>query len=331
MSQIMEAFGPIPSLEDLATPITAPVREGPPDIIPGLLPRQGQLVIAGETNIGKSLIALEICSSLIMNNVLWGELKPTIQAKRILYVLGEHYNEVIQRLWQHTKLPMNDEVWLLGPEQLGYDKWLVAQGKPNLQSVKKFVKWAEGADLIVFDPFSAFVTGIDVENDNVQMRLVLDTMSLIAQSVGASCIVLAHQGKPQIDKFGQEHSRKSYAIRGASAIEDAATNIFYMGKAEGNSNAAQRLPGDVQLFSLIQRKYKGNAPPEYRLMRDPATLTHTLLGNRPFVEVQKIAAQANVSKIQAAFPNMTFSDAIKVIATIQGCDERTVRRWLEGK
>jgi RecA-family ATPase len=324
LADIDVTASPIPALERIATRLIDPVSEGPPDIIPGFLPRQGQLVIAGATNVGKSLAALEVCSSLSTGRPLWGELEPSMQARKILYILGEHYNEVIQRLWQHTKLPMTDQVFLLGPEQLGYDKWLVAQGRPNPTAIAKLSKWAEGVDLIVFDPLSAFVTGVDTENDNIQMRLVLDSMSLIAKVSGASCIVLAHQGKPSIDKDGNERARTSYAVRGASAIEDAATNIFYMSPAAGEKGEK----GSAQIYSMIQRKYKGLAPPEYRLLRDNATLTHSLLGNRPFVEVQKIAAQAEVSRIQQAMPNMSFADAIAAVAAVRGVDERTVRRYL---
>lgn len=325
--QQFESAGPIPALEDLAIRMTAPPEQDQTDWIPGLLPLKGELVIAGETNVGKSLSAIEICSSLSTGRPLWGELEPTHTARKILYVLGEHYSTIIQRLWSVTQLPMSDNVWILGPEQLSYDKWLVAGGKPNLQAINKFKKWSEGADLIVFDPFSAFVTGIDVENDNIQMRLVLDTMSLIAQSAGASCIVLAHQGKPMMDRFGQEHSRKSYAIRGASAIEDAATNIFYMGKATGESEAAQKASGG-QIFELVKRKYKGPAPDKFRLLRDTETLTHALLGNRPFAEVISIDRQAKVAKLQGAFPEMAFKDVIKAVAAIQGCSEITIKRDL---
>jgi len=321
---------PIPTLEEIGIPITSPVKEGPPDLIPGLLPRKGQLVIAGETNVGKSLVALEICSSLVTGNNLWGELTPNHKAKRILYVLGEHYNEIIQRLWGHTGLPMTDEVWLLGPEQLGYDKWLVAQGKPNQVAIQKLVKWAKGADLIVFDPLAAFVTGIDVENDNVQMRLVLDTMSLISQQVGASCIVLAHQGKPTIGRDGGENHRKSYAIRGASAVEDAATNIFYMNRAEGSSAAAAETK-EHKIFTLKLRKYKGAAPDEYRLMRHPASLQHTLLGNRPFTEVRAIETQGMAARVQNAFPDIKHTDIVKIIAAAEGVSESTIKRRIEGR
>lgn len=326
LSSLDQPLSPIPSLEAIGTPITAPVVEGPPDVIPGFLPRQGQLVIAGETDIGKSLVALEVCSSLVTGNPLWGELQPTVKAKKILYVLGEHYNAVIQRLWQHTGLPMTDQVFLLGPEQLGYDKWLVTQGKPNIQAIQKFQRWSDGVDLIVFDPFSAFVTGVDVENDNIQMRLVLDTMSLVAQGAGASCVVLAHQGKPSIDKFGQEHARTKYAIRGASAIEDAATNIFYMGKADSNSQAAKSTQSKV--LSMVKRKYKGMAPDEYTLVRDAGNLTHTLLGNRPFVEVKKMETQAKIARLQGAFPDLTMTEVIRAVSATEDISETTIRRYL---
>ena len=322
-----DIISPIPSIEEIGIPIIAPVHDGPADIIPGLLPRQGQLVIAGETNVGKSLLALEICSALTTEIPLWGELVPTVKAKKILYILGEHYREVIQRLWQVTELPMSENVWLVGPEQLAYDKWLVNNGKPNPVAVAKMSKWADGADLIVFDPLAAFITGQEgSENDNIQMRLVMDTMSLVAQNTGASSLILAHQGKPVVDyKTGTEMSRKKYAIRGASGVEDAATNIFYFGMAEGQSEASK----GSKIYKLLKRKYKGDAPDEYRLMRNQDNLTHTLFGNRPFVEIRKIETQAKIARVQNAFPEMSMSDVIKLIAATDGqLSERTIWRYL---
>lgn len=319
---------PTPTLEQIAEAITSPINDGPPDVIPGFLPRNGALVLAGETDIGKSLIALEICSSLITGNPLWGELVPTNMAEKILYVLGEHHNNTIKRLWQKTQLPMTDQVFLLGPQELGGDRCLVGQGRQNPLAVNKLKRWAEGCDLVVFDPFASFVSGVDVENDNITMRLVLDSMSDVAASVGAACVILAHQGKPMIDKFGQESARKSYAIRGASAIEDAATNIFYMGLARDGASEAAKKVGDSKILSLTRRKYKGEAPEEYRLLRDNFTLTHRLLGNRPFIEVVKMDRAAKVAKLQAKFPSMPFNDVIRAIAAVQGCSEATIKHDL---
>ena len=326
MNLVDYGASPIPALEDIAIRLTDSIKEGPADLIPGLLPRQGELCIAGETNVGKSLMALEICSSLITEMPLWGELVPTQKVRKILYVLGEHYNEVIQRLALHTGLPFSDQIFLLGPDQLNYDKWLVTSAQPNLHAINKFKRWAEGVDLIVFDPFASFLCGEGAENDNIGARLALDSMNLIAQSVGASCLILAHQGKPQMDPYGKEQVRKTYAIRGASGIEDAATNIFYMGRGKGESDAAQQA-ADRQIYDLTCRKYKGIAPDKYRLLRDPSRLTHTLLGNRPFVEVRKLAMEGDVSRLMFKL-GVDKAKAIEIVAAWRGCDERTVRHAL---
>lgn len=329
----------IPELEQIGVRITDDIPEGPPDAISGLLPEQGQLVIAGETNVGKSLVALEICSALTTDQPLWSELKPNKKANKILYVLGEHYREIIQRLHRKTELPLGN-VWILGPNELKFDKWLVQNGKQNSTLIKKFEKWGKGCDLIVFDPLSAFVTGIDSENDNLQMRLVIDSMSLIAQSVGASCLVLAHQGKPYMDKTGLEHHRKSYAIRGASGIEDAATNIFYMNEYHGTEKPSKPDPDnpsvmvpvedDGKIYELVCRKYKGDAPERYRLLRDPATLTHQLLGSRPTVEMQQILARRDFQRIRNASPDTSVMEAYKIVGALRGAKVKTVQRWILG-
>lgn len=274
-------------------------------------------------------IALEIVSSLTTGAPLWKEKKPTEVIGRVLYVLGEHYNDIVKGLWHRMGVPMGDDVWILGPEQLTVDKWLVQSGKQNPLAISKLIKWAEGADLIVFDPLSAFLTGSDAENDNIQMRLVLDSMSLIAQSVNASCLVLAHQGKPAVGKDGQEYARTKYAIRGASAIEDAATNIFYMSRVMGASQVAETR--DSKVFEMRNRKYKGDAPEKYELVKDPHNLTHTLLGNRPYIQVRQMETQALYGRLQSAFPEASVTDILKMVSVTQSCSEATVRRALGHK
>lgn len=328
-----EKMAPSPGLDwaNVGEPITSPIKPGPPDIIPGLVPRNGQLVIAGETDIGKSLVALEIVSSLVTGKPLWGDLNPTMKAKRVLYVLGEHYNDVIKRLWQKTCLEMTDDVHLYGPEDLKANKWLVQNGKQNVEGITQLVKAASGCDLIVFDPLAAFFLGTDTENDNPGMRLVLDTLSLVAQESGASSLILAHIGKPSMGKDGQEYARTKYAIRGASSVEDAATNIFYMGHLAGGSQAAASQDANW-LFSIKKRKYKGDAPGEYKLVRDKNRLTHSVLeSTRPFVEARKIETQAKVARLQMAEPEMSMKQIIKIVAIMEDCHENTIKNYLGAK
>jgi len=317
--------GPIPELEEVAVKLNAPIKPGPPDLIKGFIPRQGQLIIAGETNVGKTLITLEIIHAVTTGKPLWGELEATEKIQKVLYVLGEHHIEAVQRHLKITGLKMPDEIYIIGPEQLMYDKYLISKGQHNVMSINKFMKWTKGCDLIVFDPLSAFVTGVDVENDNVQMRAVLETMGLISQASGASCLVLAHLGKPVMNQYGQETKRKSYAIRGASAIEDAATNIFYM---ERVSNPAIEQATGGEVFELLCRKYKGEGTPKFTLLRDKDTHTHILTLDKPFEAVRKIDLRAKFARFADDNPKFDESTIFKMIATSEGKPVDTIKRWM---
>lgn len=307
-----------PALEQVAIRLNSPVEHAEPDIIPGLLPRNGGTLITGETNVGKSLISLEIVSSFITGAPLWNQIKPTDTAKKIVYILGEHHNGVIQRLWQRTQLPITDHVWLLGPEQMSYDRWLVNSGKPNLVSIEKFKKWCDGADLIVWDPISAFVCGADgLENDSITMRMVIDSINLISAAVGSTSLILAHQGKPMIDQFGKEHGRTKYATRGTSAQEDAATSVFYLNKDREDGR-----------YELVQRKYKGDAPASYQLQRSKETLTHRVLENNGYIESKRLDARNRIGRLMTSHPNFTYRTAASILASLDGVPKDTMFRWL---
>lgn len=318
----------IPRLEDIAIQLNAPVAEGPADALPGFLPRHGVMVLAGQTNVGKSLVGLETISSLVTGNPLWGTIEPTMRAKKVLYILAEHHDGVLQALYQKTQLPIIDQVFLLGPEALGWDKWLVMRGAPNLRAIEKFHKWAEGVDVIVWDPLSAFVVGEGIEQDNVTMRLVLDQMGLIANSAGAACLVLAHQGKPMMDLKGIEHARQSYAIRGASSLEDSATHIHYMAEAP---DGPMQKAADGKVFEIRCRKYKGEGVALRRLLRNPDNLTHTLLGEPPISEIQRAAAERKMSRLGAYNRDLDQRTCAKLIAAIDGVPVETIHRHLGWK
>lgn len=317
--------GPIPSLEEIAERLNGPIKEGPPDIIPGLLPSDGQLILAGQTNVGKTLLNLEIISAVTTGKPLWGELEPIRRCKKVLYVLGEHNTEEIKRQLKFTRLEMPDQVFILGPDKLMWDKCLVTKGGQNVQAVNKFMKWAQGCDLIVFDPIASFIHGESAENDNVQMRLVLETMSMIAQSTNASCIVNAHLGKPMMNQYGQETKRQTYAIRGASAIEDSASTVFYFDKA---SNPAIEQSTGGEVFELVCRKNKGVRQEKFSLLRNKETSTHTLISGNTFEAVRKIDLRAKFARFQDDNPKFDDHTIIKMIATSEGKSPDTVRRWM---
>lgn len=218
-----------PPIEQCSASIYAPLPAEPPDLIPGVLPAAGTLGIVGETNVGKSLLALEISSSLVTGQPLWGALEPTKTVNRVVYFLGEHTKRTIQELYHLTDLPKEGDIRLIGPEDLanGLGKGVVVNGAQQQKVIDWFSELAQGAGLVVFDPLAAFVQGHEAENDNTIMRTLVGSLSLVAERNGAACVVLSHMGKPRIDQNGQAHQRTSYAMRGASAQEDALTHVLY--------------------------------------------------------------------------------------------------------
>jgi RecA-family ATPase len=299
-----------------------------PELIPGILPESGTLGIVGETNTGKSLIALEIASTLLTGEPLWGHIRPSRTINKVTYVLGEHTCATIQGLYHRTELPHSGDFFLVGPEQLHPYKALVIGGVAQQMAIDRLCKWAEGSGLVVFDPLAGFVQGNGAENDNATMRTLVDAMSLIATKSGAACLILSHMGKPALDvASGQEVRRTSYASRGATAVEDAMTHIFYLRRA-----MSVKQSGGDEKFDLQLRKFKGNpANEKFVLRRDPITVRHSLQEAKRTKGVSmddKLALRAKVHRVLADNPKFSNETAINLVASMEGTSAETIARWL---
>jgi RecA-family ATPase len=280
-------------------------------------------MIAGETEVGKSLLALEIAAGLLTGGALWGSLPVAERLTRVLYILGEHDVDTLRGLWATTELvvPPN-ALAVIGPDSSPAHH-LVTDGAPNPEAIQQVRAWVQGAGLVVFDPLAAFIRGVGAENDNIQMRLLVDTLTHAAQDEGAACLILSHLGKPLM-VAGKPVPRGRYATRGASATEDAATSLFYMEHVE---HPAAR---EAAVFRLRKRKYKGVAPEFYYLVRDPSTLRHTLLtGPRPHVEARRGMFRERLKRLQAHRPTSTPTECIELLAAIEGISRRTAFRYID--
>ena len=248
--------------------IESPVTPGPPDLIPGLLPRRSALLITGETEVGKTLVGLEIAHSVITGVPLWGKVQPTGQVARVTYILGEHHEDTLRLLWHKMGLEVPARTLrLVGPRSRHA---IVARGELMRRNAATYQEWCADSELVIFDPLSAFAAGVDAENDASTMRTCINGMEDVAGACNASLVILAHMGKPRFDqREGTYKQRGSYASRGSSSIEDAVTSCFYMKEGRGEAGI---------VFRLERRKYKGDAPKIYLLKRDDTTLRQTLVG-----------------------------------------------------
>lgn len=307
-----------------------PLPTDTPELIPGLLPESGAMAIVAETNIGKSLVLCEIGSALITGNLLWDSIRPNRSVEKIVYVLGEHTAAVIQGLFHRTKLPHTGDFRLVDPAGLHPYKALVVNGQQQPIAIDRMLKLTDGAGLIIFDPLAGFVQGNGAENDNSSMRTLIDIMSFIAEKHQAACLIAAHQGKPKMDESGHEVRRTVYATRGASAVEDSLTTIFYMKK----SLAVKQQQHTSERYELIARKRKGITATEvFKLQRDPETLRHSLLNPdttrsaAPTIEERLILA-SKVQRLLESNPKFTPDTAMELAANMEGMSVETVKRWL---
>lgn len=265
----------IPSPPDLW--VWSPLSDGPSDLFPGLVPRHGHLLIAGETDVGKTTVALEIAHAAVTGHPLWGVLTPTEPIAKVTYIMGEHHEAVVQRLWQLMDFTGEPEIRVIPPS---FRRPLVARGVPMLRNRDLLKEWCHGSQLVIFDPLIAFATGSDVENDSAQMRACINAMEDVAN--GAALVILGHMGKPYFDQDRKKYQhRTTYASRGSSAIEDSVTCCYYM-LSEGENH-----------YRLIRRKYKDEAPSFYLLARDSKN-RHTLIGGG------KTKGQISVARQRAA-------------------------------
>ena len=241
-----------------------------PELIEGLLLTHGATGIIAEKETGKSLVALEIQASLLSGEPLWGAIRPAKVLPKTVHFLAEHTSTTLQQLYHRTKLPHAGDLRIFGPEHLGGHKLLVTNGQRKDAAVENYKRLAEGAGLVVFDPLASFIQGEKAESDNAPMRHLIDTMIEIANSTGAACLVLGHQGKPTMHQ-GRAVKRTKYAARGASAVEDALTAVHYMEHLDGQEI------GDSDSYEIRPIHFKGTKAKPFKLVRDRETCRQQLL------------------------------------------------------
>ncbi len=195
------------SAEDL---LTNNYEKKPPIIGAGIMPWNSHIILSGETGIGKSLLRLELALHLVMG---WDWLGFDIPTSRKVTIFQYENSEPMEQ----TRLKKMCEG--LGIRQLPKGRLIYADRKNRVNlTLKKdrerllqLVKESEG-EVIIYDCLSNLHSS--KENDNVQMRDVLDTLTEINTKAGTSCILIHHFGKPS------EGQQTRYRTRGAQSIVD---------------------------------------------------------------------------------------------------------------
>lgn len=182
----------------------------PPDALPevigqGVLPEGGSLILSGVSAIGKSLMTLEMAFRLSQGEDLWG--LTVSKPRKVLVIQAENPEaQVCSRLRQI------DKGLGLEPDSLSRI-YLVYSGLDlgsdvDVRRLQSLVERSE-AEVAVIDPLSSYHH--KDENNNSEMRGILDKLTHISRQTGVSWIIVHHHGKPW-------ESKTQY--RGASSIKD---------------------------------------------------------------------------------------------------------------
>lgn len=243
--------------------LSTKIREKPPILINGVLPAGGNMILGGESEVGKSLMRMEWSILLAVGLPIYGMKTP--HAQTILIFQTENRAKAEQERAQKI--------------MDGYDiescfnrvHWARAYRKPSLLN-DAFLNHAEeqikkcDATVVWWDPLVSFHN--KNENDNVAMRNVLDCISYLNHKTGAASIVIHHFGQPASKQKDEIPLR--YRLRGASSIRDWADTIITL-RATGEKK--ERL-GSSRMLDFIKIR---NGPPRAPLyLERNGNFVHTL-------------------------------------------------------
>ena len=182
-----------------------------PIIAKGIFPHNSEIIISGETGVGKSLFRQELALHLVM---AWDWLGFEVPREKNVCIFQFENSEPIEQF----RLRKMCEGLGIGELPKGSLTYVNRKNRLNLTQqddrlrLLELVRESE-AEVIFYDCLSNLHAAN--ENDNVAMRAVLDSLTEINAILGTACVVIHHFGKP-----GEGRTDARYRTRGASSIMD---------------------------------------------------------------------------------------------------------------
>jgi len=183
----------------------------------GILPEAGGLILAGASGVGKSLITLEWSIKLALREPVIDFLLKVPIKRKIVIFQTEIPNSYMQK---RTKGMLEGLAIENLPESIFFADPAESFDLKNPECIQKMTNSIKscGADVFVIDPLSSFHRAD--ENNNSQMRTIMDNIRRISLNTGAASIIVHHFGKPVDKRY------EGYRLRGASSIVDWADTVI---------------------------------------------------------------------------------------------------------
>lgn len=275
----------------------------------GVLPVGCGLILAGESEAGKSLLSLQWAIELAMGRHLLEGKLTVPRSRKVLFFQTENIPSMVQARINKMLSGMNltsipDNIFFAG-QQVRYD---VSNSK-CVERMVQAIKECE-ADVYVIDPLSSFHSAN--ENDNGAMRRVLDTFTEISRLTGVASIVIHHYGKPQ------EGRDNAYRLRGASATKDWCDTLVLLEHETHPFLTVRNLK-----FQKIRYGVKLNP---VMLERDDASLIHKVTSGHMAILPNQIAIHIkNIFKGSAPSKGALVASLVKAF----GGSTRTAGRCID--
>ena len=283
-----------------------------PIIGEGLLPCGAGSIFAAESGLGKSLLTIEWSIRLVMGWHIFGVEVPTSRTIKIFQVENplEQVQFRIRKMLQGFQIANLPNKIFLSDPQIKYN----LQHTSSLKRLKAEIKEC-GADVFILDPLSSFHTVN--ENDNIQMRNVLDNVTNISRETGAASIIVHHFGKPQ------EGRSNAYRTRGAMSIRDWCDTLISM---------THRKHEHKILRQIDFIKVRNGPDRKSILLERDDNLIHEIVEEDMLVSVAKVK---DVLETQFDGRVERQRDLVEAIAQECGCTQRTavpaIKRAVEMK
>lgn len=182
----------------------------------GILLAGGGMLLTGESGAGKSILSLEIAIRLSKGMDLW-DLKVE-KEQRILIIQKENTPQSVQTRLRRQAYGLQvgklDNI-ILADRQFTADMLQVRDRRRILDIIEK-----TRPTVIILDPLISYHQAN--ENDNVQMRRVMDVFTDLSRESGVAWIIVHHEGKPS----GERARDTKWRFRGATSIRDWADTMM---------------------------------------------------------------------------------------------------------
>jgi len=282
------------------------LRHSPPVLAGGLWPEGANVLIAGETGVGKSLLRQHLALHLV-KGADW--LENEVRRPRRVAVL-QYENTPIMEQTRNRKM-LSGLGWL---NDFPFDNLVYIDKVHRVDLARKSdaekLKWLvkeTGCEIILYDCLRNLHTAS--ENKNSDMGEIFGVIENINDQLGTSSLIIHHFGKPT------EGTLDRWRIRGAQAIQDAAVTAWiYTVKHHEHKT----------LMKLTCTKIRdGPQPKPILLERDENFLVHpvsedTLCPPLKVVEIlENLGGSVEMQK-----------DLIKAIIVEIGCHAKSARRFI---